>query len=99
MAEAKRDQNHIPTLLGTSDIDGVTTEVVFANAGSHQLSVESGTDGDDLSDEPGQRDENRVVVLMAVSADDGVTPVPIYVSNNRLKVTLLEEEGGGMDPF
>lgn len=88
MAEALRDQNHIPTLLGASDLDGVTTLPISAVAGSHRLNVQDALDGSDLSDEPGVRDQNRVVVLMAVSAVDGVTPVPIYADadGNRLKV-------------
>jgi hypothetical protein len=88
MTEAKRDQNHVPTLLAASDADGITTLPVSAIAGSHRLCIQDALDGSDLSDEPGQRDQNRVVVLMAVSATDGVTPVPIYATEvgNKLKV-------------
>lgn len=88
MAEAKKDQNHIPTLLAASDADGVTPIPVYANPVRHRLSVQDALDGSDLSDEPAPRDQNRVVVLMAVSAVDGVTPVPIYadLDGNRLKI-------------
>jgi hypothetical protein len=88
MAEALRDQNHIPTLLAASNADGVTTLPVYADPISHVLSGSNGTGGVDLSDEPGQRDENHVVVLMAVSAVDGVTPVPIYATSMGNKLLI-----------
>ena len=81
MANAKRDQNHVPTLLAASDADGTTTLPVYANEVSHSLSADNSIGGTDLSDEPAKRDQNRVPILMAVSAVDGVTPVPIYATS------------------
>lgn len=42
MAEAKRDENHVPTLLGTSSVDGTTPVVIFADPTTHRLLVDLG---------------------------------------------------------
>jgi hypothetical protein len=51
MAEAKRDQNRVPTLIGVSSVDGVTPVTVYADPVTHRLYVSavSGTLGE-LSD-------------------------------------------------
>lgn len=38
---AKRDQNHIPTLLGVSNADGITPVNIFADPVTHRLLVDS----------------------------------------------------------
>ena len=40
MAEAKRDQNHVPTLLGVSATDGETPVVIYADPTTHRLYVD-----------------------------------------------------------
>jgi len=40
MAEAKRDQNHVTTLLGVSSVDGVTPVVLWADPTTHRLLVD-----------------------------------------------------------
>lgn len=45
MAQAPRDQNRIPTLLGTSNADGVTPVVVYADPVTHRLLVDLGGGG------------------------------------------------------
>lgn len=40
MAEAKRDGNYIPTLLGVSSVDGVTPVVLYADPTTHRLYVD-----------------------------------------------------------
>ena len=40
MAEAKRDQNSVPTLLGVSSVDGVTPVVLWADPTTHRLLVD-----------------------------------------------------------
>jgi hypothetical protein len=37
MAEAYRDENHVPTLLGVSSVDGVTPVVLWADPTTHRL--------------------------------------------------------------
>lgn len=41
MANALRDQNRIPTLLGVSSADGVTPVIVYANPTTHRLLVDA----------------------------------------------------------
>lgn len=84
--EAPRDNNHIPTLLGTSNADGSTPVVIKANPTTHILDVDCGVAGSDLSDDIASRDGNRVPVAMAVSSVDGETPVAIYAdpANGKL---------------
>lgn len=80
MAEAKRDQNHVTTMLGTSSADGITPVNVSAEPIRHAMAVEDGVGGVDLGGDNAVRDQNHVPVMLAVSADDGVTPVPIYIN-------------------
>lgn len=43
MAQASRDQNNIPTLLGVSSSDGVTPVPVYANPSTHRLLTDAGS--------------------------------------------------------
>lgn len=78
MAEASRDNNQIPTLLGTSNADGTTPVKIRVVDADHTICVDIGTTGSDLSGDDASRDANGVPVMMGVSSVDGVTPVPIY---------------------
>lgn len=80
MANASRDGNRVPTILGALSTDGVTPTLITANPSTHVLDVIDGTTGSDLSDAPAIRDANRVTGLMAVSEADGITPIPLYVN-------------------
>lgn len=82
MAQAPRDQNRIPALLGTLNTDGITPTVVYANASTHALSVSDGTTGSDLGNDNAPRDQNMVPALLAVSSADGITPVPVYTNSS-----------------
>ena len=91
MAEALRDENHVPTILGVSKDDGETTLPIYADPWDHALNVSDGLGGTDLSGDNADRDQNHVTTLMAVSAVDGKTPVPLYVDpvENKLLIRLL----------
>lgn len=78
MADASRDQNNVPTLLGTLDSDGETLVPIVVNASSHALKVGDDTTGSDNGPANAPRDNNFVPALMAVSSTDGVTPVVVY---------------------
>jgi len=41
MAEAKRDQNHVPTLLAVSSVDGLTPVTLYADPTTHRLLIDS----------------------------------------------------------
>ena len=81
MTQASRDENHVPTLLGVSNADGVTPMKIYANPTTHAIVANNALTGSDLSGDVDVRDENRVVAFLAVSAVDGVTPVAVYVDS------------------
>lgn len=89
MAQAKRDQNRIPTLIGVSTVDGTTPLPVFANPTTHALTASLSVGIMPLEDKA-SIDENRVKSLLGVSSVDEITPIPIGVnsSDNGL---LMEE--------
>lgn len=80
MADALRDENFVTTLTGVSSDDGETVLNATIEPTTHNLEVEDGTTGTDLSDNVASRDQNFVPVAIAVSEDDGVTPVEIYIN-------------------
>lgn len=90
MANAKRDENHIPTMIGLSNADGKTILPLYADITDNGLVVSDGLGGADAGGTNAGKDENHVSTLMAVSAVDGVTPVPLYVDSttNALLVRL-----------
>lgn len=80
MTDAKRDNNQITTILGTSSTDGSTPVPVKVNPTSHYIVTDIGITGTDLSGDDAKRDNNGVPVMLGVSSDDGITPVPVYVN-------------------
>lgn len=87
MANAKRDQNSIPTMLGLLNSDGVTGTLVYGSPTTHGLDVDDNTTGSDNGGEQAKMDDNGVTPLIVVSEVDGVTPVALYVnSSNQLLI-------------
>lgn len=82
MTNAKKDNNGIPTILGTLNTDGETPIAIKADPTTHELSISDNTSGTDYGDDIASRDDNMVPVLIAVSSADGVTPVAIYANAN-----------------
>ncbi len=82
MADASRDQNNVPTLLGALSTDGITPVRVKANPSNHGLEVDDNTTGSDHGVANAVRDSNFVPVLLAVSSADGVTPVEVYADSS-----------------
>lgn len=82
MAQAPRDQNRVPALLGTLNTDGVTPTVVLADPSNHAIKVNDDTTGSDMGGHNAVRDQNRVPVLLAVSSADGRTIIPIYANSS-----------------
>lgn len=80
MANAKRDQNYVPTLIVADQTDGVTPVNVRANPIGHGISLSNGTTGSDLTGDKFPVDGNYVPVACAVSSADGVTPVVLYAT-------------------
>ncbi len=87
MANAVKDQNNVPVMIGISSADGTTILPVYADPTSHLVQVSDAVTGSDLTGDNALRDENRITTMLAVSDVDGSTPVPIYVnSSNQLLV-------------
>lgn len=78
MANASRDKNNIPTLLATSNLDGLTIVPLQSNMANHFLKTNDSSDGISLGGNVANRDDNFVPTLIAVSRLDGKTPVVIY---------------------
>lgn len=77
MANAKYDNNQIPTMLGTSNADGETPILIKADLATNSVLISDNTSGSDLSDDIASRDDNGNPVMMVVSTD-GITPIAIY---------------------
>ena len=82
MTSTPRDQNRIPTLLGTLNTNGLTPVSVKASPTLNALNVLNGTTGTDYGRSDAVRDDNRVPVLLAVSSEDGFTPIEVYCDSN-----------------
>jgi len=83
MADAKRDENNVPTLLGVLESDGETLVPIEVNVSSNNsLSVSDASTGSDFGPEDAPRDQNYVPALLAVSSADGVTPVVVYATSD-----------------
>ncbi len=82
MANASKDDNKVPTMLGLLNTDGITPTRIRANASSHALMVDDNTTGSDAGSNPTKRDDNGEPTLMAVSSADGSTPVALYVNSS-----------------
>lgn len=83
MTDAPRDNNQIPTALGTLQSDGETPTPIEADPSSHTLATDDGTTGsDNSSSDEAYRDNNHNPVMIAVSESDGITPVHLYVDGD-----------------
>lgn len=84
MTNAYKDENSIPTLIATSNVNGNSIIRVLANSTNHGLKVDDNTTGTDHGNNGNiaNRDENNVPVLIAVSSTDGITPVEVYVDSS-----------------
>jgi hypothetical protein len=92
MADASRDQNNVPTLLGALSTDGITPTKVEVNPANHALKVDDDVTGTDHGVQNAVRDSNYVPVLLGVASAtitvggidyiQGVTPVEVYADSD-----------------
>ena len=82
MANAKKDENGVSTLIAALNTNGTTPTLVQVNSSNNSLKVSNGTTGSNNGRNIAYRDENSVPVLMAVSSSDGVTPVEVYADSS-----------------
>lgn len=86
MANAKKDQNRIPTLLGVSSSDGVTPVLIYGDPITHRLYVDTGGSGGFTS-------------LPATGTVDGsnqsftFTQLPTYIVSDHLWYTATNKSG------
>ena len=90
MADAIKDQNQIPVMLGISSSDRVTPTLTTVDPITHALRVDDGTTGGSLSVGIASRDKNTVTTMIVASSTDGATPVELYVnSSGKLLINSL----------
>lgn len=81
MAEAKKDNNSVDTLIATLNTSALTPTGVKINPTNNSLKVIDGTTGSDFGGTIAGRDNNSVPVMMAVSSADN-TPIVLYCDSN-----------------
>lgn len=79
---APRDENHVPTILGTLNTDGITPVSIKVSPSTFGIKVDDNTTGSDHPATTAARDANRVPTIWGVSSADGVTPVSIYTDSS-----------------
>lgn len=72
-----RDNNGVPTLVGTLNTDGTTVVSIKVNPSNNSLKVDDGITGSSFASPDSQRDANRVPAIWGISSADGTTPVYI----------------------
>lgn len=82
MANAKRDENSVPTLIGVLNTNGTGIVLVKVDPTTHGLLISDNTTGSDHGPVNAARDENSVPTLLAVSSADGTTPIPVYADSS-----------------
>jgi len=84
---ASRDNNHKPTVIGVSDLDGVTILRLYVDPVAHNIISSNGTTGTDFGTVDAQIDQDHISCWLGTSSADGITPVAIYFdnTNNGLK--------------
>ena len=86
MANAKKDENNVPTLICALNTDGVTPVLVQANPTNHGLKISDASTGSDNGNNSGNamKDENGVPVLTAVSSVDGTSIIEVYANSSGM---------------
>lgn len=103
MANAPRDENHLPTLLGVSSADGITPVVLWADPTTHRLLVDLPAGTGDVTGDSASEDKEFVrfnsttgKIIESPSADNAA--VTMTVSDN-LDVTWYEATNDGSPVF
>lgn len=80
MAEAKKDNNGVPTITGVLNTDGATPTRIKADASTHALEVADGTTGSDAGKDLAARDGNAIPVLLATDASNNI--ISLFVNSS-----------------
>lgn len=82
MANAKRDENNVPTILGTLNTDGISLVRIKINPANGAMKVDNDATGTYISRTNDLRDENEVPAMMGVSSSDNKTPTLVYADSS-----------------
>lgn len=80
MANAVRDNNGVPAIMGVLNTDGVTPTAAKASPTTHGLDVSDSSTGSDFGNDWADRDENSVTTLVATDTDGNI--IPLYVNSS-----------------
>ncbi len=89
MAEGKRDDNRVVTMIGVSSVDGTTPIAVVIDSVTNRMLVvqsASGAHGAVTNREIAVRDDNRVPVMIGTSSADDGTLVQAVVESGNLRL-------------
>lgn len=88
MAVAKKDENSRPTMIGVSNVDGLTIVPLQAEPVHHGLEISDGSAGSDNGNNSGiaMIDENGVSVITALSSANNGTIIELYVDSVTKKL-------------
>ena len=80
MAEAKRDQNSIPTILAVLNTDGTTPTNVRINPVGNLLKVDIDVPGSDFGSDLANRDQNVITTMIVTDVNNNI--ISLYVDSN-----------------
>jgi len=82
MANAPRDNNYVPVLMGVLNTDGTTLVPIAVSSTSNGVKFDLSATISFTPSSIALRDANNVTILMGVSSADGVTPLPVSVTSS-----------------
>ena len=80
MANASRDNNNIPTMMGVLNTDGTTPTLIKIDPTTHVLDISDGTTGSDLGADIIERDDNSESTIAATDANGNI--INLYVNSS-----------------
>lgn len=88
MANAKKDDNSYPTLIGISCVDGVTPVKVVVDPVTGGVGVDATTVISVVPSYTTQVDDNDSPVMKGVSSSNSNTVLPIYVNPSTGQILI-----------
>ena len=82
MANSKKDDNNVNTLLGTLQSDGITLVNIKINPVNGAMKVIDSSAGTYISRTNDLRDDNDVPAMLGVSSTDNKTPILVCADSN-----------------
>lgn len=95
MADAYRDQNFIPTLIASSNVDGKTPVRVYADPTTHRLLIDSAGSGLTEITATGTVDGNNLIFVFSSSPTYVVSDGVWYKATDNNAGTQWTDNGSG----